>query len=133
MLALLQQLSLTEAVKAGEAEGEASQEKAKLPDLILAIEEPELYLHPSRSRFLSSVLERLAAIPADPQQARTQAIFATHSPYFIHMSEFDRLRLARKVPTAGIDHAIRAGNMEWQTFRVGDNGHITLDGAGKKS
>jgi hypothetical protein len=81
----------------------ADKDKIKLPDLILAIEEPELYLHPSRSRFLSSVLEKLAAKPTDAKEARTQVIFATHSPYFIHINQFDRLRLAKKIPTPGKD------------------------------
>lgn len=29
-----------------------------------------------------------------------------------------------------LDHAIRAGNLEWQTFRIGDDGRVVRDGAG---
>lgn len=36
------------------------------PDLILAIEEPELYLHPSRCRYLSELLLKLAELPNKP-------------------------------------------------------------------
>lgn len=29
-----------------------------------------------------------------------------------------------------LDHAIKAGNLEWQTFRIGDDGRVVRDGAG---
>lgn len=31
-----------------------------------------------------------------------------------------------------LEKAITAGNLEWQTFRIDENGHIALDGAGKR-
>lgn len=108
VLALLQQLSLTDLSppeKEQKAEGEAEAEELKkfrVPDLILAIEEPELYLHPSRSRFLSSVLDQLSIKPAKAEEARTQVFYATHSPYFINLGRFERVRLARKIPTKDV-------------------------------
>jgi len=108
VLALLQQLSLTDLspAKPEPDENESYQEStnknhALIPGLILAIEEPELYLHPSRSRFLASVLDNLTNKPTDVSKPRTQVIYGTHSPYFIDISKFDRVRLARKVPTDG--------------------------------
>ena len=70
----------------------------QLPNLVLAIEEPELYQHPSRQRHLASVLLNLAtgAIPGVAE--RTQVIYATHSPLFVGLDRFDQIRVLRKVP-----------------------------------
>ena len=70
----------------------------RLPNLVLAIEEPELYQHPSRQRHLASVLLNLAtgAIPGVAE--RTQVIYATHSPLFVGLDRFDQVRVLRKVP-----------------------------------
>jgi hypothetical protein len=69
------------------------------PDLILAIEEPELYLHPSRCRYLSDLLLQLALKPGVGLGARNQIIYATHSPYFVDLFRFDRIRIVRKSPS----------------------------------
>ncbi len=70
----------------------------QLPSLVLAIEEPELYQHPSRQRHLASVLLNLArgAIPGVAEN--TQVIYATHSPLFVGLDRFDQIRVLRKVP-----------------------------------
>lgn len=34
---------------------------------------------------------------------RTQVIYATHSPYFIDLAHFDRIQIARKIPTDGYE------------------------------
>jgi len=106
IFALLQQLSLTSLKAIGELETGTQLEtpgSLRIPDLILAIEEPELYQHPSRSRFLSNVLGKLAATPIDLTEPRTQVLFATHSPYFVNMSNFDHIRVVRKVAVDGTD------------------------------
>lgn len=104
VLALLQQLSLTDLSLPKEQEEPKGKEpeQTRIPDLILAIEEPELYLHPSRSRFLSAVLDKLSTKPAKADEPRTQIFFATHSPYFINLARFERVRVARKNTTPGI-------------------------------
>lgn len=111
IFALLQQLSVTdtspekeeieEATEGSESSGNSDPEMLRIPDLILAIEEPELYLHPSRSRYLSQALDRLSTTPSGNNEPRTQILLATHSPYFISMERFDRVRLARKIPAEG--------------------------------
>jgi putative ATP-dependent endonuclease of OLD family len=58
----------------------------------LAIEEPELFQHPTQARLLSSVLRQLA----DDEDSRVQIAYATHSPYFIEPRFFDQLRLVRR-------------------------------------
>ena len=106
IFALLQQLSLTSLKAIGELETGTQLEtpgSLRIPDLILAIEEPELYQHPSRSRFLSNVLGKLAATPIDLTEPRTQVLFATHSPYFVNMTNFDHIRVVRKVAVDGTD------------------------------
>ena len=85
----------------GDSEGAESDTKAnsyQLPNLVLAIEEPELYQHPSRQRHLASVLLNLetGAIPGVAKS--TQVIYATHSPLFVGLDRFDQIRVLRKVP-----------------------------------
>ena len=78
-------------------ESDAGANKSQLPNLVLAIEEPELYQHPSRQRHLASVLLNLAegAIPGVAEN--TQVIYATHSPLFIGLDRIDQIRVLRKV------------------------------------
>lgn len=68
------------------------------PDIILAIEEPELYQHPSRQRHLATVLRQLAlGKSALSRVARNnQIIYSTHSPAFVGVDRFDQIRLFRK-------------------------------------
>jgi hypothetical protein len=115
VLTLLQQLAMTqrpddedeeEDALAGEAEVQAAPAETEAPvvpapdilspDLILAIEEPELYLHPSRCRYLSELLLKLAELPKKEAEPSNQIIYATHSPYFVDLHRFDQVRIARK-------------------------------------
>ena len=75
----------------------AGTNSVQLPNLVLAIEEPELYQHPSRQRHLASVLLKLAtgAIPGVAQD--TQVIYTTHSPLFVGLDRFDQIRVLRKL------------------------------------
>jgi hypothetical protein len=66
------------------------------PDLILAIEEPELYQHPQRCRYLAKILLELAADPSRGLGESNQVIYTTHSPYFVGLDRFMNIRLARK-------------------------------------
>jgi predicted ATP-dependent endonuclease of OLD family len=69
------------------------------PDLILAIEEPELYLHPSRCRYLCELLVQLAENPGRGLGSRNQIIYTTHSPYLVNLHRFDKIRVIRKKPS----------------------------------
>lgn len=66
------------------------------PTLILAIEEPELYQHPSRQRHLASVLLELAEAKIAGVAEHTQVIYTTHSPLFVGLDRFDQIRVVRK-------------------------------------
>ncbi|KVS41579.1 ATP-dependent nuclease [Burkholderia ubonensis] len=102
ILALLEQLSMTQPdpVAANDTGAAAPQEPLRLPDLILAIEEPELYLHPARSRYLAKVLRDLARRSADAALPGTQVVCVTHSPYFVAVEHFDEVRMCRKAASA---------------------------------
>ncbi|MEM3627424.1 MAG: AAA family ATPase [Candidatus Bathyarchaeia archaeon] len=69
----------------------------ELPNLILGIEEPELYQHPDRQRYLARALSKLTeqGIPGVAKQI--QVIYSTHSPLFIDLEHFDSIRIFRKV------------------------------------
>ena len=71
--------------------------ESDLLSLILAIDEPELYQHPSRQRHLASVLSELSngTIPGVVRQ--TQVIYTTHSPLFVGLDRFAQIRVLRKV------------------------------------
>jgi len=97
ILSLLEHLALTSAtteLSNEAAEPESSQETLRI-DSILAIEEPEIYLHPSRARYLSKLLMQLAN--DSNSGSRTQVIYSTHSPYFVDLNRFNNLRLCRKI------------------------------------
>ena len=91
--------STTEEVTDKETTLPKSSESIGEPDLILAIEEPELYLHPSRCRYLSDLLFKLAERSVIGLGANTQVIYTTHSSYFVDLHRFDQIRLVKKVPS----------------------------------
>jgi putative ATP-dependent endonuclease of OLD family len=69
-----------------EIDAQLEAELAKLPSLIVAIEEPEIYQHPVRARHFARILSRIAA------RLDTQVLIATHSPYFVLPEQFESLR-----------------------------------------
>ena len=104
IITMLQHLNAVRTVGSGPEDGTKEENGSgtrandvQLPSLVLAIEEPELYQHPSRQRHLASVLLGLAkgAIPGVAEN--TQVIYATHSPLFVGLDRFDQIRVLRKV------------------------------------
>jgi predicted ATP-dependent endonuclease of OLD family len=101
IITLLQHLALTR-IQKERIESEKTSNKNELnrekkiigPDLILAIEEPELYLHPLRCRYLSNLLRDLSE-NNDPN-LKNQIIYTTHSPFFIDLDRFNQMRLIKK-------------------------------------
>jgi len=106
ILTMLQQLAQAQTpVSEGQAEGVNGKDEAqepkmghsiRIPHLILGIEEPELYQHPSRQRRLAKILMELASGSIRGVAGRTQVIYSTHSPLLLGLESFDRLRLLRK-------------------------------------
>lgn len=102
ILTALQHLVATQVAdsnkKTSEESGEATSEAGgdDLPSLVLAIEEPELYQHPSRQRHMASVLYDLATGSVPGVAKRTQVIYSTHAPLFVGLDRVDNIRLLRK-------------------------------------
>lgn len=71
-----------------------------MPSLVLVIEEPELYQHPSRQRHLSNILSKLASGTVPGVAKRTQVIYSTHSPLFVGIDRFNQVRVLRKIVDA---------------------------------
>lgn len=71
-------------------------DKSDLPNLVLAIEEPELYQHPSRQRHIAEILMQLARGKIPGVANRTQVIYCTHSPLFVGIDRIEQIRLLRK-------------------------------------
>ena len=78
-----------------ETPSQASAEE-KLPSLVLAIEEPELFQHPNRQRHLATIFQTLASGSTPGVAKTTQIVLATHSPLFIAIDRVAQIRLLRK-------------------------------------
>lgn len=81
-----------------QVEGEAAQAAAPVqaPSLILAIEEPELYQHPTKQRHFTTVLRGLSNGTLPGAESPTQIMFGSHSPMFVALDKADEIRLARR-------------------------------------
>lgn len=81
--------------------------------IILAIEEPELYIHPHCQRLIFRVLRDFAGVTEDdtPPTGADQVIYATHSPAFIEVWNYERIGMVRKpnLPTGTIVHQAAKG------------------------
>ena len=75
-----------------------------LPGLILAIEEPELYQHPTKQRHFANVLRSLSSGSLPGVARQTQVLFASHSSLFVVPDRFDEIRLARRRAVDGLPH-----------------------------
>ncbi|MBU0718162.1 MAG: ATP-dependent endonuclease, partial [Planctomycetes bacterium] len=102
ILTMLQHLVAAKGIEAATEVGFASeadipkQGEPQLPGLVLAIEEPELYQHPSRQRHMASVLLKLSQGTIPGVAKRTQVLYSTHSPLFVGLDRFDQIRLLQK-------------------------------------
>jgi predicted ATP-dependent endonuclease of OLD family len=99
---LLQHLALLTSEETQEAEQKDQEPQVEpstqfvAPDLILAIEEPELYLHPSRCRYMCDLLYQLAEKPGKGLSAKNQIMYTTQSPFLLNLDQFETIRLIRK-------------------------------------
>lgn len=100
VVALLHHLASLPSEAAENGETEPLDTGVASPDLILGFEEPELYLHPSRCRYLADLLLQLAK-PDSSGRIRNQVLYTTHSPYLVDLQRFDEVRLVRRVTVVG--------------------------------
>lgn len=94
ILTVLQHLALAQTLSTSTEE---PKQDSKLPNLVLAIEEPELYQHPNRQRHLAKILLQLASGKTPGVADRTQIIYATHSPLFVGIDRINQIRSLRKI------------------------------------
>lgn len=89
IFSLLQALILNERSQllSSEESGESK------PLIILAIEEPELYMHPQLGKLFYDVLDSFSV--------KDQVIYTTHSPRFIDVYRYDSIALIKKNKTDG--------------------------------
>jgi len=73
------------------------EETIKRSNLIIGIEEPELYQHPNRQRHLSEIFFNLAQGEIKGVAESTQIMYTTHSPLFVDIKRFDKVRALRKI------------------------------------
>lgn len=74
-----------------------TEEDQKLPDLVIAIEEPEIYQHPNRQRHLANIFMKLAEGKTPGVAEKTQIIYSTHAPLFVGIDRINQLRVLRKM------------------------------------
>lgn len=82
----------TETIEISKAES-----SRRIPNLIIGVEEPELYQHPNRQRYLSKILLKLATGSIKGVADCTQIIYSTHSPLFVDIKWIDKIRALHKV------------------------------------
>ena len=102
ILTMLQHLVVAQgaALAAQQAPSQPASQTAAppLPNLLLAIEEPELYQHPNRQRHLAKIFLQLASGKTPGVAEKTQIIYTTHSPLLVGLDRINQIRLLRKVP-----------------------------------
>lgn len=85
-----------EAPADGLPQGAEHRPAAQAPGLILGIEEPEVYQHPTKQRHFATVLRGLSNGTLPGADGRTQVAFASHSPMFVSMAHVDEIRFVRR-------------------------------------
>ena len=102
-----------------------------IPSFVLAIDEPELYQHPSRQRHMASVLYKLAMGSIPGVAKRTQVIYSTHAPLFVGLDRVDQVRLLRKRshqpthPPVTIVHATSLTRVAEELLNISDRQGVT--------
>lgn len=61
-------------------------------DIIIAIEEPELYLHPHQQKIVYSLLKQLS----QQTQEQIQIIYSTHSSFMVHVEDYKYIGIVKK-------------------------------------
>lgn len=81
--------------------GEGAFEAAE-SDIILLIEEPEIYQHPHKQKLISDAFREICKSFSKTTGIRFQVVFATHSEKFLDISNFHTARIVRKEIVDGV-------------------------------
>ena len=103
----------------------AEEEGARSQSIILAIEEPELYIHPHSQRLIFRVLKEFAGLSQDENpRGNDQVIYSTHSASFVDVASYERIGMVRK-PDLAIGTIVKqapigtlVGEDERKTFKI---------------
>lgn len=99
---------------------EAAPESAR--SILLAIEEPELYIHPHSQRLIFGVLKAFAGVKEENgPPSSDQVLYTTHSPAFIEIANYERVAVLRKSDqqTGTVVHQCGAGVLGTMDERKG--------------
>lgn len=97
IMTMLQHLSQAKIENPINGENKTESTIVNLPNLVLIIEEPELYQHPNRQRHLAQILSKLSEGAIAGVSEKMQVIYSTHSPHFVGIDRIDQIRLLRKI------------------------------------
>lgn len=96
IVTLLQHLAVAQRKRAEAEAASPGDSPISIPNIILAIEEPELYQHPTRQRHLARLLLSLSQGKSRGLADTTQVMYATHCPLFVGIDRFDEVRIVTK-------------------------------------
>ena len=92
--------------------------------LILAIEEPELYQHPTKQRHFAKVLAQLAGGGLAGVIDSNQVIICSHSPLFVSMDRFSDIRIVRRANNEGRNLVVNAVSEQEVCEYINNNLHL---------
>lgn len=76
-------------------------------DIILLIEEPEIYQHPHKQKIVSDAFRNICQKFSSSTGIRFQIIFATHSEKFVDIQNFNQARIIRKIENSDqVEHNV---------------------------
>ncbi len=107
------------------ASGRSTPEDMASQPIILAIEEPELYIHPHSQRLIFRALKEFSGLSDDGALVgNDQVIYSTHSPSFVDVWNYERIGIVRKpdLATGTIVRQASAGTLDGpddrKTFKI---------------
>ena len=116
IMTLLQHLAVITS-EAKQQEKEQLEMTISPPHLILAVEEPELYQHPTQQRKFSRILLNLAHGEIEGEESKIQVIYSTHSPLMLSIDHFNNIRRMHKEKKTPDKPAItRIKSTTWQNL-----------------
>ena len=108
---------------------EVDREKFSEPhsDIVILIEEPEIYQHPIKQRVLYAWLKAISNDFNRFNGIRVQVVIVTHSEKFLEVTEIDRLRLIRSHVSDDGERIHSVGSLRMDEFSSGIARHLSED------
>lgn len=93
---ILQHLAIALHDLAHQNESDDEEQVKNSHSIILAIEEPELYQHPTKQRHFAQVLRNLIDLETHSSTQSVQLILCSHSPHFLSTDKFEEVRVIHR-------------------------------------